>query len=486
MIKSQKYIASVLLSIILSSIFAFFMIFLSPRFLFLGEFYSARDMAVSSIHSYAVPEITSMHRILLGSALFLIEVLFSSMLLKYLYDIITKFEYRKIYNKIFNSFIENVRFCYTKQDFIKAINDILENEGDASAMFFDGSGQMLYNSPTSFASNPETFNLLKDITKGLTVGVHFFDGNFNLTQQKNARMFDLVLDNIHFFIIWPAIKDVDEELFPMALSEFNTFLTRSGILSKLIYLSELSQEWKQVSQTQLSFLPSSIPDIPNLDIGAYFKPLVNVSGDYYNFIQVSETKTLFVLGDVSGKGLAAALVMGVIVNTIKITRDKEDLKGMIRLIDIAIKRMNLLDKYTVLFLGLIDTEAMTLKYVNASIENPMILTKAHDGLKVKTLDSNCSIVGIIDLDEIEVSEKPLYNGDVLLIFSDGVPEAMNSEGVELSETDFYLDSIKRFAQTESAQGIVGSIANMAIQYVHGEKMRDDVTIIACRIKGEKR
>ena len=115
MIKSQKYIASVLLSMILSSIFAFFMIFLSPRFLFLGEFYSARDMAVSSIHSYAVPEITSMHRILLGSALFLIEVLFSSMLLKYLYDIITKFEYRKIYNKIFNSFIENVRFCYTIQ-----------------------------------------------------------------------------------------------------------------------------------------------------------------------------------------------------------------------------------------------------------------------------------------------------------------------------------------------------------------------------------
>ena len=194
----------------------------------------------------------------------------------------------------------------------------------------------------------------------------------------------------------------------------------------------------------------------------------------------------FVLGDVSGKGLAAALVMGVIVNTIKIAKDKEDLKGVIRLIDVAIKRMNLMDKYTVLFLGLIDTEEMTIKYVNASIENPMILTKDRDGLRIKTLDSTCSIVGIIEIDEIEVVEKPLYNGDVLLIFSDGVPEAMNSEGVELGDTDFYLESIKDFAMRQNAQGIVDSVANMALQYVQGEKMRDDVTIVCCRIKGEKR
>lgn len=62
---------------------------------------------------------------------------------------------------------------------------------------------------------------------------------------------------------------------------------------------------------------------------------------------------------------------------------------------------------------------------------------------------------------------------------------MNSEGVELGETDFYLDSIKKIVQTKNAQGIVDSIADMAIRYVHGEKMRDDVTIVACRIKGDK-
>lgn len=484
MIRTKKYLVNITLSILLSGIFAFFMIFLSPRFLFLGEFYSARDMAVSAIHSYQVPEITLAHRWLLASALFLVEVLFSSMILKYAYEIIVKSENKKIYNKICNSFIETLRFCYVKTDLIKAIGEILEGKADSSCIIFDRNGQIIYNSSSPFASNMEVFQKLKTITKNLKDGIYFFDDYYKQTEQKKARMVDLYINGTNLFIVWRGLKDVDADVFPTLFVELKSFSQRAAILSKLIYLSELSQEWKQVSETQLSFLPTSIPTIKNLDIGAYFKPLVNVSGDYYTFIEISEDKTLFVLGDVSGKGLAAALVMGVIVNTIKIAKNKEDLKGLIRLIDVAIKRMNLMDKYTVLFLGLIDTQAMTLRYINASIENPMILTKSHDGLRVKTLDSTCSIVGIIDIDEIEEVEKPLYNGDVILIQSDGVPEAMNGEGIELGETDFYLESIKTFASTKSAQEIVDSIASMALQYAHGQKMRDDVTIVACRVKGK--
>jgi len=481
MIRSKKYIANMLLSVALSGIFAFFMIFLSPRFLFLGEFYSARDMAVSSMHFDQVPEITATHRWLLGSALFLMEVIFSSAILQYVYEKIKMHESKKVFNKMVHSVIENLRFCYTQGDLIRLISEILEEKADASCILFDHLGQIIYNSTSSFASNPETFKTLKELSKDLKDGVHFFDDSYSECDSRHARMVDFAFSKTHLFIVWRGIKDVDAEFVPPMFTELKSFAQRQEILSKLIYLSELSQEWKQVSQTQLSFLPKSIPNIKGLDIGAYFKPLVNVSGDYYTFVEVSDTKTLFVLGDVSGKGLAAALVMGVIVNTIKIAKDKEDLKGLIRLIDKAIKRMNLMDKYTVLFLGLIDTETMKLRYVNASIENPMILTKTHDGLKVKTLDSTCSIVGIIDIDEIEEEERQLYNGDVLLIQSDGVPEAMNSEGVELGETDFYLERIKEFAEKENAQGIVNSIADMALQYAHGKKMRDDVTIVCCRM-----
>lgn len=481
MIKSKRYFSSILISILLSSIFVFFMIFLSPRFLFLGEFYSARDMAVSSVRSFKVPEITSLHRWLLASSLFLIEGLFATVIVKYVYRRIQIREYKKIFNKICEDFIEDLRFCYTQADLIKAIGDVLEGKADASSIIFDKSGQIIYNSTSSFTSSADTFRTLKEVASTLKDGVYFFNDFYKSSKQKNARMVDFCLNNTHIFIIWRAIKDVDAEVFPILFAELKSFIKRAGILSNLIYLSELSQEWKQVSETQLSFLPRYIPNIKGLDIGVCFKPLVNVSGDYYVFIEISTTKTLLVLGDVSGKGLAAALVMGVIVNTIKIAKDKEDLRELIYLIDAAIKRMNLMDKYTVLFLGIVDTGAMSLKYVNASIEDPMIFTKSPEGLRVKTLDSTCSIVGIIDIDELDVVEKPLYNGDVILLQSDGVPEAMNSEGVELGETDFYLDKIKSFAKEQKAQDMVDSIANMALDYAHGRKMRDDVTIVACRI-----
>ena len=219
-----------------------------------------------------------------------------------------------------------------------------------------------------------------------------------------------------------------------------------------------------------------------LELAAYFKPLVNVSGDYYDAIKVDEHKTLLVVGDVSGKGLSAALVMGIVVNTIKIAKNKEDLSSLIVAVDSAIKRMGLLDKYTVLFLGLIDTEKMTIRYVNASMENPMILTEAPDGYKVKVLESTCSIVGIIDFAKVEVKERPLYRGDVILMMTDGIPEAMNDEGIELGETDTYLESIKSFAQY-SADKIVENVANLAYAHTNNKPMRDDITIMCAKIKG---
>ena len=90
-----------------------------------------------------------------------------------------------------------------------------------------------------------------------------------------------------------------------------------------------------------------MPKIDKLSVAAYYRPLVNVSGDYYSVLPISPTKTLLMLGDVSGKGLAAALVMGLVMNTVKILGDKENLPAMIRAVDKAIKGMKLQDKYGV-------------------------------------------------------------------------------------------------------------------------------------------
>lgn len=483
MIKLRKILSNILISIGMSGIFALFLIFVSPRFLFLGKFYSASDMTLALSRLSKVPEMTQTHRFFIGTFVFVIVCIFTGALIKIFSKKIEEREYARTKTKIFSDFLKTLRFCYTDENLIETFQNELEYTGDCSVMIINSKeNTVVYNSTARFVSMPESFKLLQDSSKSLKAGIYFLNSDLKICKQKHARIVAVILENLHFFIICRYLNEVEPEIFGTMFSEFSSYANRARTLEKLLYLSQLTQEWDMVADTQRAFLPQKMPEVPMLDIASYFKPLVNVSGDYYDVIKISDTKTLLVLGDVSGKGLAAALVMGVVVNTIKIAKDKENLAGLIIAIDTAIKRMKLMDKYTVLFLGLIDTEKMTLKYVNASMENPMILTESPDGYKVKSLDSTCSIVGIIDLEDIGVEERKLYRGDIIFMATDGIPETMNAEGVELGDSEVYLDSIKSFAVFD-AQDILDNTANLAFSYAGSNKLRDDITMLCIKVKG---
>ena len=229
-------------------------------------------------------------------------------------------------------------------------------------------------------------------------------------------------------------------------------------------------------------MPPQMPTIKHLKLAAYYRPLVNVSGDYYTVLPISPSKTLLMLGDVSGKGLAAALVMGLVMNTVKILEDKDDLPNMIRAVDKAIKGMKLQDKYTVLFLGIVDTDKMTIRYINASMSDPIVISKSPDGYKIKPLTSNCSLVGIIELDDLTVAEQKLFRGDVILMASDGVSEVMNDEGIELGTTKLYQNTIKSSA-TKGPKEFIDDVVKLILTYNGGKKLRDDVTMLVAKVEG---
>jgi serine phosphatase RsbU (regulator of sigma subunit) len=143
--------------------------------------------------------------------------------------------------------------------------------------------------------------------------------------------------------------------------------------------------------------------------------------------------------------------------------------------------MRLQDKYAVLFIGIIDTKVMKIRYVNASMADPIIITRAPGGYKVKPLGSNCSLIGIIDLDDIKQEEAPLYRGDVLLMASDGVSEVMDESGVELGDTELYMNTVKNSAH-KSAKHFINDIADLVLEYNGDKKLRDDVTMLAAKIE----
>lgn len=487
--KQQEFWGKLVIFTGIGLIFAFFMLALSPRFSFLGRLISAKDLTLMVTQYRMLPNFSFFTRFGFAFAIFAIASIMVSLGTSFLSRKVRERVYKETETALFDAFINRLRFCYTRENLIEAIQQELEYKADCSVLLTNTDTDLvIYSSTSAYVSDPDIYAKLAhrfsvEWLEHWGEGIYLLDSDMQMTSdRKQARGLVIAYGSARFFIICRYIRAVEPEIFSQFFTEFKSYFGREKTLSQLLYYSELAQEWQMVANTQHAFLPQKIPALDKLEIGVYFRPLVNVSGDYYDIIPIDEDKTLIITGDVSGKGLAAALVMGVVVNTIRIMENKEDLAGLIFAVDSAIKRMNLLDKYTVVFLGLIDTKAMNIRYVNASMEAPMIFTKAAEGYKVKPLESNCSVIGIIDIDSVTVSEKPLYRNDLLVITTDGIPEITNEEGVELGSNEVYVDSIKSFASSD-APVIVEKLADLGLNYSAAKAFRDDTTILAVKLKG---
>lgn len=382
-------------------------------------------------------------------------------------------------------FINRLRFCYSLDDFYGVISSVLEKKCDCSVLYVDTvNNYILYNSPNRLTMDKKLIDrLLMDYSHGIKNGFYYMGDDFGLiSKYKKSRGFFLKSNGQQFYVFCRYSRLFDKEVFPTLFEEFQRFQTRVETISALSEIAGLTKEWEQLADAQVSFLPHGMPDVKRVTFGAYYRPLVNVSGDYYTVLPIDEDKTLIMLGDVSGKGLAAALVMGLVMNTVKIRENKEDLIGMVEAIDTAIKGMALQDKYTVVFLGIIDTKKMIIKYINASMSDPIIVTRSPDGRIIKPLSSNCSIVGILPLEDLRVSEQRLFSGDLILMASDGISEVMNDEGVELGDTKLFIDTIKTSAD-KTPQEFIKDMESMIFEYNGNKKLRDDVTMLVAKIKG---
>ncbi len=424
---------------------------------------------------------------LVASVFFVIIAYAANMLRQFILNKVRKTTLEAGETLILNSFIDKLRFCYTLDDFYNALSENLEKQADCSVILVDRSkNYVLYNSPNRLTSSESVRDkLFQNFPDNWVDSFNFFDRHTGVTtNHKRARGFFIVYQQIHLYVFCRYTRLFDVDAYPRLFEEFKRFINRANTLSQLQEISSTTKEWEQLAITQQSFLPvvEKMKPIPKLKIATYFRPLVNVSGDYYSVLPIDQNKTLLVLGDVSGKGLPAALIMGLVMNTVKIIENKEDLVGVVGAIDKAIKGMHLQDKYTVIFLGIVDTEKMTIRYINASMSDPVILSPAPDGYRMKPLTSNASVVGILDMDleNIKVAEKRLFRGDTILMATDGVSEVMDDNGIELGDTEIFRKTLQSGA-AKSPQEFVDDIVNLIMEYNGDKKLHDDVTMMIAKV-----
>ena len=392
---------------------------------------------------------------------------------------------RKSETRFMQSFIDALRFCYSLDDFYEIVKNILERKADCSVLYIDSEKDyVLYSSTDLLTSDKKTVvTLNQNFPASWQDGYHFIGDKLGVVSSyKTARGFFLCANKHHFFIFCRYTRLFDTGIYKELFDEFVRFRKRAETIANLSEIASLSKDWEQLAETQKLFLPQKLPEPHRLRLAAYFRPLVNVSGDYYTALPIDNHKTLLMLGDVSGKGLPAALIMGLVMNTVKIMENKEDLVSIVYAIDKAIKSMKLQDKYTVLFISVVDTQKMTIRYVNASMSDPLIITRAPDGYTIKPLSSNCGVVGIIDLDNVHMDEQRLFRDDLILFASDGVSEVMNEEGVELGDTDLYKQTITKSA-AKQPQEFVDDVVKLIFDYKGENKLHDDITMMVTKVVG---
>ncbi|MBQ9238017.1 MAG: SpoIIE family protein phosphatase [Treponema sp.] len=387
-------------------------------------------------------------------------------------------------NALFREFIDRLRFCYSLDDFCKMIVDVLEYKADGAALLMEPShNYILYNSAAHITARTATALTLQfNYPESWPHGLFFLNDELGITSsKKHARGFFIADVNMRLYVFCRIIQMIEHSLLTELQEEFTHFLNRSKTISSLAYIAEISTEWMQLAETQASFLPQKLPAINHLKLAVYYRPFVNVSGDYYAVLPVTEHKTVVLLGDVSGKGLSAALIMGLVVNTVKIIENKEDLAGIVQTIDKAIKNMHLEDKYTVLFLGIIDTKRMRLSYINASLTAPFVVSPTASGTEIRRLESTAVPVGIIDMALPTVADIPLVPRSVIILGTDGIFEVTNTDNVQLGDSRAMRNAVANAIDTDPAHCIDEIIA-LLTRYSANGRAHDDMTMLVAQIE----
>lgn len=254
----------------------------------------------------------------------------------------------------------------------------------------------------------------------------------------------------------------------------------------------LNHELEIAKEVQARLLPQKIPTLLTLEYAGLCMPARQVGGDYYDFLELRPGQAALVLADVAGKGISGALLMANLQANLR--SQYATLAGLKEYFPLALEDFRYLllsvnrlfhensgdEGYATLFIGNYDDATRRVRYVNCGHPPPLLLRGAGDQSIVEHLDSTATVIGLFSDFECRVVEKQLAAGDILIIYSDGVTEAMNVDGEEFGE--------HRLLEVARAHGhlpmalLLEKVVEEVRRFSHREQA-DDITLVVARCSG---
>lgn len=241
----------------------------------------------------------------------------------------------------------------------------------------------------------------------------------------------------------------------------------------------LAEDLSLAETVQRRLLPQQAPELSRLDIAAWMQPARGVGGDHYDFIQVGEERLVVAISDVSGKGLAAAIIMPAVWMALRVLAPvaKSPVDVVTRLNKLMCEVSDSA-RFVTLFYADFHPADGHLRYVNAGHLAPLLVRRGSQ--QVIPLETGGPVVGLLPQVGYEMGEVALETGDTLVLFTDGLAEAANAEGVEYSTEA--LPRVLTEGSYDSAEQLLDRIRESAVAFAGDLGFEDDATLIVIRVR----
>lgn len=273
-----------------------------------------------------------------------------------------------------------------------------------------------------------------------------------------------------------GFTEADQRLVSILAAQSAQVLENARLHEEESALQQIQEELRLANQIQSKLLPQSMPHLSGYDLAGTSSPARSVGGDFFDFVPMETNQLCFWVGDVAGKGLPAALTMATIQATLR--GDTAATHDVARILDRANRYLcsnTTRSTFVTLFLGILDAKKHEVSFGNAGHNRPLLFSS---GEEPETLDYGDLVLGFAEQVEYSVQKVELRPGDVLVVYSDGINEAMNRSREQFGEQRLIetLSSIR----TRSASEMVASVVEQVQNHAGTAPQGDDLTIVVIK------
>jgi serine phosphatase RsbU (regulator of sigma subunit) len=248
---------------------------------------------------------------------------------------------------------------------------------------------------------------------------------------------------------------------------------RRTAAEKLEAERRLTQEMEIAKQVQARLFPQILPPLATLECAGVCVQARQVGGDYYDFLDLGRGRLGLVIGDISGKGIAAALLMAHLQANLRgqSALALDDPQQLLRSVNRLFCENTADSAYATLFFAEYDDQTRRLRYVNCGHLPALLL---HGDGTCERLSSTATVLGLFKQWDCGVAEREIGNGDTLVLYTDGVTESFNDAGEEFGE-DRLVEALRRH-EREPLQSLIHAVIAEVREFSAAEQ-HDDITLI---------